>query len=147
VTAVAVQHEIAIRDLLARYGDAVCRRDERAWADTWAEACVWDLGGGRVTRGRDATVALWRTAIARYPWVAQLPASGFVEELDGAVRGTWYVLELNHRDDGTGVMHLGHYRDTYVRIANRWYFSERRFQIVYRGAMDAGTVTPLLAAD
>lgn len=135
--------ELAIRGLLARYGDAVTRRDETAWAATWAQDCTWDLGGGRVTHGRDETVALWRGAIEKYPWVAQVPTSGFVEDDGGTVRGTWYVLELNHRSDGTGVLHLGHYRDTYVRTADGWCFGTRTFHMVYRGALDAGTVTPL----
>jgi uncharacterized protein (TIGR02246 family) len=136
--------ELAIRNLLARYGDAVCRRDAEAWGDTWSQDCTWDLGGGRLVHGRDAVVALWRQAIAKYPWVAQLPASGFIEEIDGAVQGTWYVLELNHLADGQGVMHLGHYRDTYVKTDTGWRFATRRFAIIYRGAMDPGTVTPLI---
>lgn len=135
--------ELAIRNLLARYGDAVARRDADAWAATWAEDCRWDLGGGRIVQGRDAVVALWRESIAKYPWVAQVPASGIVEEVDGEVRGTWYVLELNHRADGTGVMHLGHYSDVYVHTDDGWRFADRRFHMIYRGAMDPGTVTPL----
>lgn len=135
--------ELAIRELLARYGDAVCRRDEAAWAATWATDCSWDLGGGRVTHGREETVALWRGAIEKYPWVAQVPTSGFVESDGDTVRGTWYVLELNHRADGTGVLHLGHYLDTYVNTAGGWRFATRRFHMIYRGAMDAGTVDPL----
>jgi ketosteroid isomerase-like protein len=142
-TSVATEDELAIRNLLARYGDAVCRRDASAWIATWAPDCTWDLGRGRVTRGREATLALWRESIAKYPWVAQLPASGVVELIDGQVRGTWYVLELNRLPDGSGVMHLGHYRDSYVRTEDGWRFGTRRFHLVYRGGMDAGTVIPL----
>ena len=40
-------------------------------------------------------------------------------------------------------MHLGHYDDTYVREEGEWRFGTRRFHLVYRGAMDAGTVNPL----
>jgi hypothetical protein len=57
--------------------------------------------------------------------------------------GSWYVLELNHLPDGSGVMHLGHYDDTYVRDEGEWRFGVRRFHLVYRGAMDPGTVNPL----
>jgi ketosteroid isomerase-like protein len=42
----SVEDELAIRALVARYADAVCRRDPDAWAATWAEDCKWDLGGG-----------------------------------------------------------------------------------------------------
>jgi uncharacterized protein (TIGR02246 family) len=143
MTAVPVDDELAIRNLLARYGDAASRRDADAWIATWAPDCTWDLGGGRVTHGHEETLALWRTSIAKYPWVVQVPASGFVENVDGEVRGTWYVLELNHVQDGSGVMHLGHYRDTYVEVDGAWRFATRRFHLVYRGAMDPGTVRPL----
>src|SRR5919201_5696215 len=126
-SAVAVEHELAIRNLLARYADAVCRRDASAWIATWAVDCFWDLGGGRVTRGRDETLALWRKSIGKYRWVAQLPASGVVERVDGEVCGRWYVLELNHLADGSGVMHLGHYLYTYVRTDEGWQFGSRSF--------------------
>jgi uncharacterized protein (TIGR02246 family) len=143
VSALPVADELAIRNLLARYGDAASRRDADAWIALWAPDCVWDLGGGRVTRGHDETLSLWRSSIAKYPWVVQVPASGFVEEVDGEVRGTWYVLELNHVQDGSGVMHLGHYRDTYTKVDGAWRFASRAFHLVYRGAMDPGTVRPL----
>jgi hypothetical protein len=139
----APDDELAIRNLLARYGDAVCRRDAAGWVATWSADCTWDLGGGRVTHGRDETFALWQKSLAKYPWVAQLPASGTVAVIDGVVRGSWYVLELNHLADGSGVMHLGHYDDTYVRDEGEWRFGVRRFHLVYRGAMDPGTVNPL----
>jgi hypothetical protein len=142
--------ELAIRNLLARYGDAVCRRNAESWIATWAPDCTWDLGGGRVTSGHDETLALWRTSIAKYPWVAQLPASGSVASIDGdgdAAQGQWYVLELNHTLDGTGVLHLAHYADTYVRRPDGWRFQTRRFHLIYRGAMDPGELRPLMEVD
>ncbi|HEY3002621.1 MAG TPA: nuclear transport factor 2 family protein [Kribbellaceae bacterium] len=142
-SALAPEDELAIRNLLARYGDAVCRRDAGAWIATWAPDCTWDLGGGRVTRGHEQTLALWRSSIAKYAWVAQLPASGTVELVDGQARGRWYVLELNHLADGDGVMHLGHYADTYVRTEAGWRFGVRKFHLIYRGAMEPGEVRPL----
>lgn len=139
----SVETELAIRDLVARYGDAVCRRDETAWAQTWDSDCTWDLGGGRVTRGRDDTVQLWRTSLQKYSWVAQLPSSGFISEDDSGVHGSWYLLELNHRADGSGVMHLCHYTDDYVHSDSGWRFAARTLHVIYRGALDPGTVVPL----
>ena len=74
----SAEDELAIRALVARYADAVCRRDPDAWAATWSEDCRWDLGGGRVVSGRAETLNLWRTAIAKYDWVGQVAASGLV---------------------------------------------------------------------
>lgn len=135
--------ELAIRALVARYCDAVCRRDDAAWIATWAPDCRWDLGGGRRTEGRDATLDLWRSASAKYPWVAQLATTGVVDVSGDTATGGWYVLELNRLRDGTGALHLGHYDDEYRRTEEGWLFAVRRFSMVYRGALDPGTVVPL----
>ena len=139
----SAEDELAVRNLVARYCDAVCRRDPAAWAATWAADATWDLGGGRVTHGREEAVQLWTTATARYPWVAQLAPTGTVEITGDTGTGAWWVLELNHRADGEGVLHLGHYDDTYRRTDEGWQFTSRRFAMVYRGALDPGTVVPL----
>lgn len=143
MSALPAEDDLAIRDLVARYADAVCRRDAEAWLATWAPECSWDLGGGRVAHGPHETLALWQSSIAKYPWVAQLPTSGRLESVDGQACGQWYLLELNHRADATAVMHLGHYADTYIRVAGGWRFRTRQFHLIYRGAMDPGQVWPL----
>ena len=74
--------ELAVRGLVARYCDAVCRRDREAWAATWAVDCTWDLGGGRVVHGRQAALDLWTSALTKYPWVELSRLSR-----RGAVRG------------------------------------------------------------
>lgn len=137
------EDELAVRALVARYSDAVSRRDEVTWGATWAAQCRWDLGGGRVTHGVEATLALWRSALTRYPWVAQLAPTGTVQVGEEAGTGQWWVLELNRLADGSGALHLGHYDDEYVRTPDGWRFAVRRFSMVYRGALDPGTVVPL----
>ena len=139
----SVEDELAIRALVARYADAVCRRDPDAWAATWAEECCWDLGGGRVANGRAEVAELWRTAIAKYTWVGQVVTTGLVD-LDGdSGRGSWYLIEFNTRADGDGRLHLGHYDDAYVRTAEGWRFAARTMHMMYRGALDPGMVVPL----
>src|SRR4051812_46060396 len=114
--------DLAIRNLVSRYADAVCRRDPDQWIATWAEGCRWDLGANRVTEGRAATLSLWTSAIAHYPWVAQLVMNGVVDVDDDTGEGSWYILELNHLTDGSGVLHVGHYQDVYTRTADGWRF-------------------------
>ena len=87
--------ELAIRGLVARYCDAVCRRDPQAWVATWADDCTWDLGGGRVVRGREAVLELWTSATARYPWVAQLAPTGTVELTGDTTRGAWILYRTD----------------------------------------------------
>lgn len=136
------EDELAVRDLVARYCDAVCRRDATAWIATWAPECRWDLGGGRVTEGREATLALWQSALTRYAWVGQLAPTGTVRINGDTATGTWWLLELNRLADGTATMHFGHYDDDYVRTVDGWRFAVRRLAMVYRGALDPGTIVP-----
>jgi uncharacterized protein (TIGR02246 family) len=134
---------LAIQRVVGDYADAVCRRDGEAFAATWAPDCRWELSGGRTSEGREATVALWRSAIARYPWVAQV-VTGCLVDVDGdtATAGT-YILEMNHLLDGSGALHLGHYADRFRRLDGRWLFVERRLHLIYRGPLDPGVVVPL----
>ncbi len=138
---------VAIQRVVAEYADAVCRRDEAAWGATWTEDCHWVLSGGRTSRGREATVALWRDATARYPWVAQVVTGCVVDVVgDDEATASTYILELNHLLDGSGAVHLGHYADRFRRTESGWRFSERVLHLIYRGPLDPGTVVPLPAS-
>ena len=143
-----VEDVLAIHRVVADYADAVCRRDEAAWAATWGADCRWELTGGRTATGRDATVRLWREAISRYPWVSQVVTGCLVDQQDDAMTATagTYILELNRLPDGSGALHLGHYADTLAKVDGRWVFTERRLHLLYRGPVDPGTVLPFPAA-
>jgi len=139
---------LAIQRVVADYADAVCRRDEAAWSATWAPDCVWELTDGRSSQGRPATVALWREALARYPWVAQVVTGCLVDVADRAETATasTYILELNRLLDGSGALHLGQYSDTLARADGRWSFTSRRLHLLYRGPLDPGDVMPFPTA-
>jgi ketosteroid isomerase-like protein len=135
---------LAIQRLLADYADAVGTRDQAAWAATWTADCVWHLSGGRSSVGRDQTVELWVSAIARYPWVSQLVTNTIID-LDSAdtAHGRCTILEFNRLADGSGAMHVGTYDDRYRKTGERWQFAERKLHLMYRGPLDPGTVIPL----
>ena len=134
--------EQAIRDLVARYADAVNRRDESAWRDTWATEGKWDLRG-QLVEGRDAVVKLWATLMAGLPFVVQLVHSGTVTIAGDSGSGTWYLTELMRTADGGGRLSVGMYRDTYVRSNGEWRFLLRRYDLLYAGPPDlSGDVFP-----
>ena len=129
--------ELAIRQLAARYIDAVNRRDEGDWAATWSLSASWDLMGMKVS-GRDNIVATWKGAMGTFRWVVMMLGSGTIA-LDGdAASGRWYLTEHLVGQDGSAAMALGVYDDRYCRENGAWVFSERRYQILYRGAPDLG---------
>ena len=91
-----MQDEQEIRNLVARYADAVCRRDQDDWSATWAEDGVWQLPGAPETQGRDNIVQLWAGAMAGFPFVAQLIQNGTVEVDGENATGRWYISSSHH---------------------------------------------------
>lgn len=125
----------SIRDLVARYADAVNRRDEQAWRDTWASDGEWILGG-QATRGRDAVVGLWARLMGSLPFVVQLVHSGTVAVDAESATGRWYLTELMKTADGAGRLSVAVYRDTYARIGGNWCFTSRQHDPLYSGPPD-----------
>lgn len=126
----SIADELAIRDLAARYIDAVNRRDEAAWSATWAERGAWEIMGHRV-EGRDGVVGFWRGAMAGFPFAFMQLGSGTLELTGGdEATGRWYLTEHLEQPDGSRVQVLGCYEDRYVREGGGWRFAERRYAIL-----------------
>ena len=131
----AVADELEIRNLVARYSDAVNRRDAASWGPTWAEAGEWHLMGN-ARQGRETIVALWQNLMQNFPFVMQLVHSGTVEVNGDSGTGRWYLTEISRGADGTPGSSIGVYHDRYVREEGAWVFERRRFDILYMGAPD-----------
>ena len=126
-----VEDDLAIRDLVYRYADAVCRRDEAAWAATWADDAVWQLPRAPRMEGRDAIVALWVQAMAGFPFVVQLVNFGVLDIGENKASGRWYLTENLKFPDGNGMYNVGCYQDKYVKRDGRWLFAERHYAVLY----------------
>lgn len=132
--------DLAIRDLLARYVDAIHRRAPDDWAATWAPDATWtlpditDSDSALVMEGRDDIVAGWIAAMEGYPFVAHILHSGVIN-WQGAesASGRWYVTEIVEAEDGSRFHFYGVYNDRYVRMDGRWLFRERVFSLLYMG--------------
>ena len=130
----------AIRELVHRSADAVCRRDAEGWGATWSSDGIWDLGGGAV-EGRDAVVAAWVEAMRSFDAVVQTVLNGFATfSGDGGTgdRGTgrWYLQEHLQYAGGEPGMLLAAYDDEYARDADGWRFRTRRLTPYYLGPPD-----------
>jgi len=136
--------ERQIRALVARYLEAVSRFDAATLATTWAINGRWHLGP-RTVVGRDAIVALWEQIIARYESrIVQLMADAQVHAAPGGATGRFTFLEIARKaGESTDHLEVGRYTDTFGRESGQWVFSERRFTLIYRGAIAAGEFFPV----
>lgn len=133
----------ALRELMARYVDAVNRKDEPAWAATWTEDATWNLLGTEVM-GRDNIVSLWQQMMTGFEFAVMMPSSGLFEISGDSARGHWYLQEHTRDLEGTASTILSRYLDSYRKVDGHWLYQTRRYELIYHGPADlSGNYTPL----
>ena len=141
----SIEDELALRNLMARYVDAVNRNDAAAWASTWAADAVWNLLGAPVT-GRDNILGLWQQMMSSFEFAIMMPSSCLFDITGDTASGHWYLQEYTRDLEGNGSSVLSRYVDTYVKQGGQWLYQSREYGFIYHGAPDlSGSYTPLSA--
>jgi hypothetical protein len=132
VAVAAPATDIALRQLISRYCDAVVRRDVTQFASLWSPEAVWQLG--KPIEGRDAVVAAFDKAMKGFAWVVQsAPNAVFeVDEANGVGSGRVTISEQSQTIKGVGGSLVGVYHDRYVRHEGSWQFAERRLEVIHQ---------------
>ena len=141
-----VAAELAIRELVARYSEAVSRGDAKAFAATWAEDGEWLLLGQRAV-GPEATTAQWQRLVRGFEFVVQLCHGGIIEVEGATASGRWQISEYGLGRDGSSFFSLGFYSDRYVCSDAGWRFQSRHFEAAYAGPMDLSGGAATLPGD
>ena len=141
----SIEDESALRNLMARYVDAVMRNDAAAWASTWAADGVWNLMGTPVT-GRDNILGLWQQMMGSFEFAIMMPSTCLFDITGDTASGHWYLQEYTRDLEGNGNIVLSRYLDTYVKQDGQWLYQSREYGFIYHGAPDlSGSYTPLSA--
>lgn len=130
-----VSADCGIRQLHARFVDAVFRKDADAFADCFAETAEWKIAGLHI-RGREeirGMIGKLLGVCARVQLIVGLP---ILEVGNGEAQGRIPVTELAKMTDGSAALTLGIYHDRYVEVGGRWLFQWRHFSLHYRGPSD-----------
>ncbi len=127
--------ELAIRDLNARYIDAVNRFNAEDWIATWSPTATWDLMG-HVVEGGEAILATWQGAMGGFDMVVMMLNSGTIQVSGEQATGRWYITEHLVPGEGDANMTLGVYNDEYALEEGRWVFTRRTYQVIYQGPPD-----------
>lgn len=130
--------ECAVRQLHARYADAVWRQDAEAFAACFAADAVWRVGGVEL-RGRAAIAAGFTGfmgAIERTLMRFGTPILTLGEDA-GTASARTYVTEFNKYRDGTAAASIGIYYERFAAEGDgRWRFAWRHWQMYYHGPAD-----------
>jgi uncharacterized protein (TIGR02246 family) len=127
--------ESGIRQLYARYADAVWRKDFDTFADCFTEDAVWKIAG-QTARGREAIVALFARSVEPSERVMMRVGIPLIA-LDGtAATGRTQVSELIKRKNGTAQRTLAVYYDRLAERGGVWRFQWHHFNLYYLGPPD-----------
>lgn len=127
--------EAEIRQLHARYADAVWRKDIDTFVSLFAEDAQWRVGG-RVLRGRAEIRANIERLLPLCHRILMTFRTPILEVGDGVASARTYVTESNAFVDGRPGQSIGTYYERFRRDADGWCFTWRLFQTHYLGPAD-----------
>jgi hypothetical protein len=127
--------ECAIRQLHARYADAVWRKDVASFGDCFAENCEWRIAG-QVLRGRAEAVDFMSGVFPMLRRVLFITGTPILEVGDRVASARTSVTEQSAFTNGQAMLSIGTYFERFVQEEDRWRFSWRVFQQEYVGPPD-----------
>lgn len=118
-----------IQNLVARYADAVTRRDFGALAAVFTPDAVWDATGSTKLRYEgDALVPGIRSIIEMSSFLTQVHSPAIVEIDGDSASARVTALEVGEIESyDLRFEQLGFYEDSLRKVDGRWLFTERRF--------------------
>jgi hypothetical protein len=127
--------EAAIRQLHARYIDAVWRKDIEAFAECFTQDAHWEIAGLQI-RGRAAIGNQLSKLLAASERVLMFVGLPILDVSHATATGRIYITEYIKRLDGSALRTIGVYYDHYIDAGPRWLFQSRQLSLAYRGAPD-----------
>ena len=127
--------EAGIRQLHARYGDAVWRKDYAAFADCFTEDAEWRIAG-KVNRGRAEIVGFLEQAMSNFHRVIMTFRTPIIALGEGAADVRTYVTEQNGFKSGRPGSTIGTYYERLVEQGGVWRRAWALYQLHYMGPAD-----------
>ncbi|MDE2042928.1 MAG: nuclear transport factor 2 family protein, partial [Alphaproteobacteria bacterium] len=127
--------DVGVRQLQARFIDAVWRQDADDFANCWTADGVWKIAGMEL-RGRDAIRATCNKLLGRCEKIQLILMPALLEVSGKTAIGRHHVIEYAKMLDGSGWMTIGVYHDRLAGEEGRWRFAHRHWAMQYRGPLD-----------
>jgi len=127
--------ECAIRQLHARFVDAVFRKDANAFGDCFAKDGEWKIAGLHM-RGRAEIAGTFGKLLGICARVQIILGPPLLDVGQGTATGRIGVTELAKLNDGSSALTIGVYYDRFVEEGGRWCFKWRHWGLHYRGPLD-----------
>lgn len=127
--------DAGIRQLHARFTDAVWRQDADEFSACFATDGVWKIAGN-VMRGREEIANACRNMLGRCTHIHLITGLPILQVEENTAKGRLNMTEFARMLDGSTAMTIGWYHDDYVEQDGAWRFQKRHWSMKYRGAPD-----------
>ena len=127
--------DFPIRQLHARFIDAVWRKDASAFGQCFSRSGEWKIAGMHL-RGRDEVAQTFARLLGGCQRVQITSGPALLDIAQGEIVARANVTELAKMNDGSGAITLGVYFDRYVEEDGYWRFAWRHWALHYRGPFE-----------
>jgi uncharacterized protein (TIGR02246 family) len=127
--------ESAIRQLHARYVDALWRKDPESFADLFAEDAEWKISGMHL-RGRTQIRDEFAKFMRHIDRTFMIFGTPILQVGNGVATGRTHVTENNKFASGRTASTIGIYYERFVDEGDRWRFKWRHWNLYYIGPPD-----------
>lgn len=125
----------SIRQLHARFTDAVWRQDATEFSECWTSDGEWKIAG-MVLRGRDEIADACGRMLGRCSHIHLIVGLPILDVTGDTAIGRLNITEFARMNDGSTAMTIGWYHDWYALEDGRWRFRKRHWSMKYRGSPD-----------
>ncbi len=124
-----VHAKAAISQLVARFDDAVNRRDVAEFALLWSPDATWEISEPMPlhVEGSENIVKTWQNMLGGTQWLFRGSFAGVVEVQGDRASGRWPCIETGTFVGGKGYDNRAMYEDTYVSLDGVWLFQRRKY--------------------
>ncbi len=128
-----IQARTAIFELVARFDDAVNRRNVAEFEQLWATDATWQIGNPMPmhVQGASGIVTTWQTMLGATQWLFRGSFTGVIHIEDNRAKGRWPCIETGTFADGKGYDNRAIYEDDYVCRKGRWLFQRRHYHYLW----------------
>lgn len=131
----AMKADFEIRQLHARYSQAIFRKDAASVGELFVEEGEWRVGG-QIMTGRDNIVRFIDGVFPQFQRILMLFYTPVVDVSGGEITSRTFVVERSKFADGRPFSPMGIYFDRFVEVDGRLLFKWRLFQTQYAGPPD-----------
>jgi hypothetical protein len=127
--------EFAVRQLHARYVDALWRKDPDSFADLFAVDAEWKISGMHL-RGRAEIKSTFASFMRHIDRTFMIYGTPIIDIVEGAVTSRTHVTENNKFASGRTASTIGIYYERFVEEGSRLRFKWRHWNLWYIGPPD-----------